>query len=739
MIKLKPLLFAGTLALITSSLLAQTDSTKTDFLEMSLEDLMNVPIVSASKEKESSFDAPLTSCVITRQEMNNMGATSIPDALKFCPAIIVREMANGSYDVSIRGGIDGLPSYQFQNTNTTILAMIDNRPVFSNFQGGTYWQNLPVEIADVERIEVVYGPNAPMYGPNAVSGVINIITRKEYGNKPTIVHANIQKGISTMYSAYIGHKISDKLEINASGNVAERMRSKEEYYLAGQDRFTDSVSLTSLDYSARFPIRAESMKKNGLNFNINYTPTKDIFVNFNSSYNNNQTLAQLQVNTPLNVSTNNSNSHMLRAELYNFTVQSSYLYGTQGLLGNERPYQHDYTTFDNYIDYNWKLKSKLSIRPAFAFQRASIDDRKYTIDENASGLFNNSGIITNFSGSLKIDYKPIDMVRIIAAIRADKFSQPDKVYPSYQFAANIKPSENHIFRVAAGRSYNSSFLVPTFANLLLFDVTSTSPIPIGNINTNTQFRLLGNADRQLLQNDMYEIGYKSQMGKNVQMDVSIFNQTFQNFSVFVIQPANVTQSATGIPPTATVNVGIKITNTPQNLDMKVMQNGVSLSVLFVSTNKIISFKPHFTLQQTTIKDYQKYFFAVGANNPPQGTGLDLSIKSNETSKATPNWYGGFTLNINPLKRLNLGLSGYYFDQSVQTTNGGQNSQTGLITPKSVDAINGKAMFNAHLTYKIHDNISLGLNARNMFNDNSREGWGTDKIGSQLLGTLVVEY
>jgi iron complex outermembrane receptor protein len=74
-----------------------------NFLELSLDDLMNTAIVSASKEKESSFDAPIASCDITRQEIINMGSTSIPDALRLCLAILVREIANGAYDVSIRG------------------------------------------------------------------------------------------------------------------------------------------------------------------------------------------------------------------------------------------------------------------------------------------------------------------------------------------------------------------------------------------------------------------------------------------------------------------------------------------------------------------------------------------------------------------------------------------------------------------------------------------------------------
>jgi len=56
--------------------------------------------------------------------------------------------------------------------------MIDNRIVYSYFTGGTFWETLPVDIVDIERIEIVRGPASALYGPNAVAGVIHIITTK---------------------------------------------------------------------------------------------------------------------------------------------------------------------------------------------------------------------------------------------------------------------------------------------------------------------------------------------------------------------------------------------------------------------------------------------------------------------------------------------------------------------------------------------------------------------------------
>ncbi len=72
-------------------------------MNLSLEELMNIPIQSASKKKETLFDAPLSSYTISAAEIERSGANSIPEALRLAPGVIVREQTNGVYDVSIRG------------------------------------------------------------------------------------------------------------------------------------------------------------------------------------------------------------------------------------------------------------------------------------------------------------------------------------------------------------------------------------------------------------------------------------------------------------------------------------------------------------------------------------------------------------------------------------------------------------------------------------------------------------
>src|SRR6187402_257155 len=185
----------GLLSIATSSFSQDTEvKPQDDLYTLSLEELMNTPINSASKKNETLFDAPLSSYTITRSDIDKAGSTSIMEALKLAPGVIVREQTNGMYDIHIRG-MENLTRTNgtFLKANAYTLVMVDNRPVFNHGLGGTNWESLSIDINDVERIEIVRGPSSPLFGPNAVTGVINIIT-KRLGDSKTIATANVQAG-----------------------------------------------------------------------------------------------------------------------------------------------------------------------------------------------------------------------------------------------------------------------------------------------------------------------------------------------------------------------------------------------------------------------------------------------------------------------------------------------------------------------------------------------------------------
>ena len=154
----------------------------TKILGVSLDELyemlLNKDVTSASKKAESSFHSPLSTTVVSYDEIIASGARNIQEAMRLVPGVIVREKTNGNYDIHIRGN-NNIPDENLTvyTENSMTLVMIDNRPIYNYINGGTFWESFPIDIADVERIEVVRGAASALYGANAVTGVINIITK----------------------------------------------------------------------------------------------------------------------------------------------------------------------------------------------------------------------------------------------------------------------------------------------------------------------------------------------------------------------------------------------------------------------------------------------------------------------------------------------------------------------------------------------------------------------------------
>ncbi|MBK5271896.1 MAG: TonB-dependent receptor plug domain-containing protein, partial [Bacteroidia bacterium] len=104
---------------------SQADTAKLNVYEdLSLEDLLGIKIISVSKKTELLFDAPLSASVVTKEEIRKSGCTSIMEALRLVPGMIVREQTNGNYDIYLRGMDNVPPNAPFDGNSTTTLVMI---------------------------------------------------------------------------------------------------------------------------------------------------------------------------------------------------------------------------------------------------------------------------------------------------------------------------------------------------------------------------------------------------------------------------------------------------------------------------------------------------------------------------------------------------------------------------------------------------------------------------------------
>jgi len=157
-------LVAGLLLLSISSFAQRQDLTL-----LSLEDLANVQVTSASKKSESLAAAPAAIFVLTGEDLRRGGFTTLPDALRMVPGLYVVQTTPHSWQVSARGFSD--------LNNNKMLVLVDGRSVYTPVYGGVYWDALELPLEDIERVEVIRGPGGTLWGANAVNGVINIVTK----------------------------------------------------------------------------------------------------------------------------------------------------------------------------------------------------------------------------------------------------------------------------------------------------------------------------------------------------------------------------------------------------------------------------------------------------------------------------------------------------------------------------------------------------------------------------------
>ncbi|HEX4645825.1 MAG TPA: TonB-dependent receptor plug domain-containing protein, partial [Verrucomicrobiae bacterium] len=160
------LLWAATL---DTSRAVEIGTNQTDLAEMTLEKLMEIDVTSVSKKAEKLSESPAAISVLTQDDIRRSGATSIPEALRLIPGLDVAQVDSQQWAISARGFND-----VFANK---LLVLQDGRSVYTPLFSGVFWQVQDTLMEDIDRIEVIRGPGASLWGANAVNGVINIITK----------------------------------------------------------------------------------------------------------------------------------------------------------------------------------------------------------------------------------------------------------------------------------------------------------------------------------------------------------------------------------------------------------------------------------------------------------------------------------------------------------------------------------------------------------------------------------
>jgi iron complex outermembrane recepter protein len=164
------LAFAAAIAPACAAQVSATASENEGSLkQLSLEQLANLEVTTASKEPEQVWKTAAAIFVITQEDIKRSGATSIPEALRLAPGVEVARIDGNKWSIGIRGFGSRL--------SRSVLVVIDGRTVYTTLFAGTYWEVQDTIMDDIDRIEVIRGPGGTIWGPNAVNGVINVVTK----------------------------------------------------------------------------------------------------------------------------------------------------------------------------------------------------------------------------------------------------------------------------------------------------------------------------------------------------------------------------------------------------------------------------------------------------------------------------------------------------------------------------------------------------------------------------------
>lgn len=166
-----------------------------DFLDMSLEELVDYRLMSMSRKEQRVADMAAAAYVISAEEIRRSGAQSIPEALRLVPGLNVAQISRNRWAVSSRGFNERL--------SNKLLVQVDGRSVYSPLFSGVLWETQDAVMEDIERIEVIRGPGAALWGTNAMNGVINIVTRSAAASQGNMFSTSLGSG--NLASASLTH------------------------------------------------------------------------------------------------------------------------------------------------------------------------------------------------------------------------------------------------------------------------------------------------------------------------------------------------------------------------------------------------------------------------------------------------------------------------------------------------------------------------------------------------------
>ena len=240
----RKMLYRSALSLLLTTIPANTSfaaDNNFDLSDLSLEQLMNLEVITVSRKPEPLAETAAAAFVISNEDIQRSGVTNIADALRMAPGVQVARVSSHTWAVSIRGFNDRF--------SDKLLVLMDGRTLYNPLHSGVTWEVQDMILEDIEQIEIIRGPGASMWGANAVNGVINIITKNSKETQGTLATAAAGTHEQFHGQARFGGTAGESTTYRVYGKYLNRDGGKNTTPLEGDDSWNSSQGGFRIDHT----------------------------------------------------------------------------------------------------------------------------------------------------------------------------------------------------------------------------------------------------------------------------------------------------------------------------------------------------------------------------------------------------------------------------------------------------------------------------------------------------------
>ena len=494
--------------------LNSTNAAASNLADLSVEQLMNESVTSVAKRETKLNESAAAITVITQEDIRRLGITTIPDALRLVPGLEVAQINSHEWAVSARGF-----NVQFANK---LLVLIDGRSVYGTGFGGVVWGVQDLVMEDIDRIEVIRGPGASLWGANAMNGVINIITKSAKDTQGGLVSVSGGTFDQPSTSFRYGGTLATNLYFRVYGKYSNRDGLQTTTGQDAPDRALNGQGGMRLDWEAS---DADKLTLQGDYYRDRFDENQSI-PSLLPPYSHNS-----------NASDYNSGGNVLGRWTHDFSSTSSLTLQTyyDHLKQEQVNALEKVDTFDFDAQHRFALGTRNEITYGLGFR-------------DVHDTFSSSDFL--------IVNPPSDQDRLYSAFVQDEFALiPDRVKLTFgsKFEHNSDtgfeyepsgrlswtPTEKQTFWAAVSRAVRTPSRIDfdSIVNLeVIPPMPPLSPVPV-------LISSLGNPQLQSEDLLAYELGYRIEITRRLSFDAAAFYNDYDN----LIAATSVTRSFVPVP------------------------------------------------------------------------------------------------------------------------------------------------------------------------------------------------